>query len=171
MAKGDRARELNEIAKRQGFGSYYEKRKAEARARGYSGLREQREARAAGRKLASDPGKAAQGRTRASSRRQVYETQAGTIVKTTSGGKGHRVIESQIRHAAPGDHVKFLVDVRQDDGSLRRVELFSHYGWDADSVADAIDEAGGLDDFVSDAIAGQYGGGLGAVVAIQAVIS
>lgn len=170
---GERAAQLNAIAQRAGFPTYYAYRNAKAKSQGYSGAGEQRRARAAGKPSPLDPGKAAQGRA-VKPRRQVYKTTGGNVVKTTSGGRGYGVLESQLRKARPGQHVKMLVDVKTPQGT-RRVDLFKRGGYTVDGVRRLIRQHGGLSGAVAAAIAELYEGESWAeepdIEAVQMVIS
>lgn len=173
MAKsaGEKQRE---IAQRAGFPTYYAYRKARAREQGYSGVWEQRRRRAAGDRLPSDPGRANQGRVKAG-RRQVFDTAAGTVVKTTTGGKGYGVLEAQIRNADVDALVTMTVDVRTGSGDVVRVSVYGHGGIRAHVLAGLIEDAGGIGEFLAGGASGKSGAvttfEVGDIVAIQVVIA
>lgn len=107
------------MAKERDYRAEYAARVERARAKGFEGYGDARRAAAQG--FQHEPGKwrvaAAEARVKAENmRRQIHETQAGTLLTTTARGKGFGVIKGRLYGAGMG-----TVHIILKDGTTRTV--------------------------------------------------
>lgn len=173
MANRDHQRRV-ELARAEGYRSYHERNMAkQAAERGDpSKLRGvDRALHDATGRAKFQPGESATPRRTgpAPERRQIIDTPAGTILRTTAQGRGWAVIEQRLQRLEFGTVTQLVAKVR-DAGGVRSVELFSNGGITVSALNDLIDRVGSLRRAVEFQLASQYGGA-GDVVGVELVVS
>lgn len=174
MANRDHQRRV-ELARAEGYRSYHERNVAkQAAERGDpSKLRgvDRTLYEATGR-AKFQPGESATPRRTgpAPERRQIIDTPAGTILRTTANGRGWGVLEQRLERMEFGQVTQLVARVSTPSG-IRSVELFGRGGISVSALNDLIADAGGLRAAVEFQLAAQYGGGGGDVVGVELVVS
>lgn len=145
-------------------------RRRSAESKGYGGPGKARRAREAARAGDTSKLRGEQAPPKPSGRRQVFTTPAGTIVKTTPGGKGMHVLQRRIENAGRGTRAKVLVTM--SDG--RTLNLYGKGGTSTAHLRRRIEDEGDLygaiDADLGEVYGDAYAGGA-TVVSVQVVIA